>query len=186
MNQREAFIDTMLLGHDHGWAEQHTNPDLRYSHAEDMLRRWREECSASPAKQGRWLGWLQGSLCAMGFLTLDEAKAINMAHRDEPGTPPDYVYDPDDWRGTYQWEDRSEIIDRTDATLNPVDKIKRFGTFLKGPTVWAARIAVSRDEEIEIRWFFSEAEARAAAASPSPLVGEGRGGGSPAGDAAHG
>lgn len=37
----------------------------------------------SPAKLGRWLGWLQASFVANGVLTLDEAKEINQRWADE-------------------------------------------------------------------------------------------------------
>ncbi len=83
---------------------------------------------------------------------------------------PDYIFDPDDWECTYDWTDRWEVTNDLD-----LEDPKRFSTLTKGPDKWAVKVAVSRDEdgdpdEVEVRWFDSEAEARAACGMPAYLT----------------
>jgi len=82
MRQREAFEFSLSVARTRGWGPNREDPLLGSEHAEDMLRRWDD--SFSEAKAGRWLGWLQGVLCAQYWLTLDECKEINHNHSDDP------------------------------------------------------------------------------------------------------
>jgi hypothetical protein len=81
MRQREAFEATLSMALGRGWTTAGGQEPLTPAHAVDMLRRWDD--TFSDAKGGRWLGWLQGVLCALGYVSLDEAKQINMAHADD-------------------------------------------------------------------------------------------------------
>ena len=49
-------------------------------HFEGMIERWPHD--KSEAKQGRWLGYIQGAavVATAGEFSLDSAKQINMAH----------------------------------------------------------------------------------------------------------
>lgn len=79
---------------------------------------------------------------------------------------PDYLYDPDDWEYTINWDSRVDITEDC-KDLRHVGDVKKFNTLIEGPPKFAAKVAVTRDEagdpdEIEIQWFDTEAEARAA------------------------
>ena len=65
------------------------DPALQRDHLNDMLKQMVENANPqdpdggfSEAKLGRWLGWMQAAGCAMGVLNLDDAKTINIRHRD--------------------------------------------------------------------------------------------------------
>lgn len=80
-------------------------------------------------------------------------------------TTPDFVYDPDGWEETYMWRDRNYLVeDQLDRyEQSPIE----YATLIKGPPMWAVRVALTRDEngdpdETEIRWFTSLEEAQAA------------------------
>jgi hypothetical protein len=85
MNQYEAFKETLDLCRPNWPAVD--EDFLSLEHHNDMLRRIDESRftsgpSMSEAKMGRWLGWLQGVASALGLLTLDECKRINMKWSD--------------------------------------------------------------------------------------------------------
>jgi len=99
MNMLEAMRDTIALMEirltelaeegDQGGAErmhiEALSPDLRPGHLRDMLRMMVSDINPqnpaigfSDGKMGRWLGWAQAAVVAMGLANLDEMKAINM------------------------------------------------------------------------------------------------------------
>ena len=89
-------------------------------------------------------------------MTYEEAKAANRH--------PDYIYDPDNWEETYNWEDRNLLVDEPMADLW---KPKEFATLIKGPPMWAKEVVVTKDEngdpdETEVRWFKSLEDAERA------------------------
>ena len=75
---------------------------------------------------------------------------------------PDWIYDPDDWEFTHDWEDRDLLIDDLCGELwEP----KEFATLIKGPPVWAKEVVLTRDgngdpDETEMQWFNSLEEAQ--------------------------
>lgn len=79
---------------------------------------------------------------------------------------PDFVYDPDNWECTYDWQDRS-LLTEDDRRVSRVGDVQRFETLVKGPPKFAAVVATEfQDGEAtdwETRWFDTEAEAMAAA-----------------------
>lgn len=90
MRQREAFLASYALALERGFGKTPisgwgADPEyLTPAHIDDMLRRWpKDNTGMSDAKQGRWLGWLQGIFCALGELSLDDCKRINMEHSDD-------------------------------------------------------------------------------------------------------
>jgi hypothetical protein len=85
---------------------------------------------------------------------------------------PDYIYDPDDWECTWNWED-SDIL--AEDTVQFGDGVHRFNTLIEGPPIFAARVPISFDEsgepdETEIQWFDSEDDALAAVAKRPAAV----------------
>jgi hypothetical protein len=78
-------------------------------------------------------------------------------------TDPDFIYDPNCWEVTHDYEDRDILVD--DADLDVGDYIE-FATLIKGPPKFAAKVVLTRDDgdpdETQIQWFDTEAEARAA------------------------
>lgn len=83
---------------------------------------------------------------------------------------PDFVYDPDNWECTYDWSDRSLLIE-DDPRLRRARDIQRFETLVKGPPKYAAQVPTEfgEDGEVydwEIRWFESEDAARRACGLP--------------------
>lgn len=58
--------------------------DMQRDHLNDMVDQMERqtiddrEPEWSDGKLGRWLGWIQASGCAMGLLSLEECKQINM------------------------------------------------------------------------------------------------------------
>lgn len=101
MNQMQAMKDTVALmerrivdlEEEHGplsdidWRD--LNEDLRPSHVRQMLRVMESgvnpqdtERSFSDAKMGRWLGWAQAAVVAMGIASLDDMKSINKANME--------------------------------------------------------------------------------------------------------
>lgn len=56
-----------------------------FDHLDGMADRITPEFSAD--KIGRWLGWMQGALAAKGWITLEEAKVINLACSQAAGAP---------------------------------------------------------------------------------------------------
>lgn len=101
-----------------------------------------------------------------------------IGHQGRREMKPDYVYDPDDWECTYEWSDRSEMVENYDLDHGAV---KKFNTLVNGPPKFAVNVILARDEagdveDDEIQWFDNEDEAKAAAArmtaqpsAPSPL-----------------
>lgn len=87
---------------------------------------------------------------------------------------PDYIYDPDDWEFTFNWQDRNDLTE--DAIRPFLGEMKRFCTLIEGPPKFAAYVLKSdaQDEgDVELRWFNSEEEAkRAIAVRPATLVEE--------------
>ena len=79
---------------------------------------------------------------------------------------PDYVYDPDDWEFTCGWKDRDLLVDEM-AIAGGLHEPKEFSTLIKGPSVWAKDVVLTRDDEgsadeTEVRWFTSLEEAEKA------------------------
>ena len=78
---------------------------------------------------------------------------------------PDYLYDPDNWECTYEWETRVEAAD--DAGMHYPCEIKRFCTLLRGPDKFAVKVPTAWDEDgnpedWELEFFDSADDARAA------------------------
>lgn len=81
-----------------------------------------------------------------------------------PPATPDYIYDPDDWECTYEYSDRSELVEHLE--LSPGD-VRPLLTLVHGPHVFVSDVILSRDDdgdpdETEVQFFASEDEARAA------------------------
>jgi hypothetical protein len=79
MNQLEAMRETVSVYRE--WSKHWTldqpvtYEECSLAHMEDMLRRVEANPEKfSPAKLGRWLGWMQGAMTAVGALTLEQAK----------------------------------------------------------------------------------------------------------------
>lgn len=81
MNQIRAMEKTVSIAYDNRRLLPGEEGDgVSYEHLANMyLRAASAHASGemSPAKLGRWLGYMQGVLVAKGVLTLDEAKEIN-------------------------------------------------------------------------------------------------------------
>lgn len=80
MNQREAFRDSLKLYEERAtrFHVADAGEGCSLGHARSMMERIDANPDQfSPSKLGRWLGWLQGVMCAYGLLTLEEAKQIN-------------------------------------------------------------------------------------------------------------
>ncbi len=78
---------------------------------------------------------------------------------------PDYIYDPNYWEVTYEWDHRDELVE-----CSPPDpgRIIEFATLIKGPPMFAACVVLTRDEdgdadETEVQWFSTRLEAEKAA-----------------------
>lgn len=85
MDMRAAFEDTIRLAEDRGM--QADGGELSLSHLRDMQARITP--GFSEGKIGRWLGWAQAAVVASGVASLEDMKALNMAHADaEPGARP--------------------------------------------------------------------------------------------------
>ena len=86
-------------------------------------------------------------------------------------TEPDYIYDPDDWEITFNYEDKGELLYYVHgAQFIPVGEVKRFATLISGPERFAAHVPVTWDDkgdpdDAEFQWFETEKEARTAAAA---------------------
>lgn len=82
MDQRSAFFDTLSLCKTRipSYMLDYGRDGCTLKHAISMGERI--DHSFSEAKIGRWLGWLQGSMAAQGYLTLEEAKKINKKWAD--------------------------------------------------------------------------------------------------------
>lgn len=83
MNQREAFRETIELAAKRGVPDL-PGSDYGMDHFYAMKIRIDNDAASdadgrqfSEAKLGRWLGWLQGVLCAQGWVTLEEMKQLN-------------------------------------------------------------------------------------------------------------
>lgn len=77
---------------------------------------------------------------------------------------PDYIYEPDDWEYTCNWDDRNNLTEDADIFLGDV---REFATLTQGPPIYATLVALTFDEngdpdETEIQWFWTRAEAEAA------------------------
>lgn len=88
MNQLQALRDTISVAAP-AWelSETFRRPDaeLTLDHAREMLRRVEEAPDAfSPAKLGRWLGWVQAAAVAAGALSLEQSKIINRMNSKDP------------------------------------------------------------------------------------------------------
>lgn len=78
------LIDERLASWTLDWDAIRSLPiSMQRDHLNDMVNQM--EANENPqggefseGKLGRWLGWLQASACAMGVITLDDAKQINM------------------------------------------------------------------------------------------------------------
>lgn len=94
MNQIEAAKETYALAQKRliewtlDWGMIQKLPEsMQQYHLAEMLEKMIEDNNPqgegfSEAKLGRWLGWMQASFCAMGVLSLEDAKAINMKWSD--------------------------------------------------------------------------------------------------------
>ena len=88
MNQLEAMRDTVNIYRAWHRRWRQTTKVGAYegcslAHFEDMLCRVEANPSGfSESKLGRWLGWMQGAMTAIGALTLEEAKGINKRWAD--------------------------------------------------------------------------------------------------------
>lgn len=84
MNQKAAFLDTLVLASNRGFEGGRENTSI--GHLRSMYARIMEgQQPFSEAKLGRWLGYAQGVLVAQGVLTLDECKKINRQHASGGG-----------------------------------------------------------------------------------------------------
>jgi hypothetical protein len=66
---------------------------------------------------------------------------------------PDYLYDPDDWEVTYEWEMREQAAEDCEVVFSGP---KLFNTLIKGPDIWCAVI------NSRTIWFRSKDEAHRA------------------------
>lgn len=86
MNMLRAMQKTLHIAYDNRHQLPGVTGDgVSYAHLAGMYARatyLHPMGEMSPAKLGRWLGWMQGVMCAKGVLTLDEAKAINKEHAE--------------------------------------------------------------------------------------------------------
>lgn len=81
MDMLSAFDATIQRAEERGMRRAYDEPGFGLDHLRDM--RSRITSDFSDAKLGRWLGWAQASVVAVGCGTLEEMKAINLAHRAE-------------------------------------------------------------------------------------------------------
>lgn len=77
---------------------------------------------------------------------------------------PDYIYDPDDWEYTCNWDDVTYLTEDADIFIGD---IREFATLTEGPRIYATLVPLSFDEngdadETEIQWFWTREEAQAA------------------------
>lgn len=81
---RAAAERTLLLARDRGldMVECQETPEFEYCHLEQMLARWDAGEVTSEGKAGRWLGWMQAAVVALGCgdVTVEEMKTINKRH----------------------------------------------------------------------------------------------------------
>ena len=75
----------------------------------------------------------------------------------------DFVYDPEDWLETVNWDVRDEVHGWGDHL--ETGKPKRIATLIEGPSKWCVKVQVDPDdpEDTDVLWFDSEEEAKAAA-----------------------
>lgn len=99
MDQLAAMRDTISLMDERlvGYIAGNPADALREQHLHDMLRAMESGInpqdpsrSFSEAKAGRWLGWAQAAVVAMGVATLEDVKEINKRHAG--GETPDPIY----------------------------------------------------------------------------------------------
>lgn len=86
MNMLEAARDTLALARKLGMEDMSSDlSELDYPHLTEMLAKM-ETCEMSPAKMGRWLGWMQAAVVSgtLGEARLADMKAINMKWSDDP------------------------------------------------------------------------------------------------------
>ncbi|MDF0532275.1 hypothetical protein P0W64_21200 [Tsukamurella sp. 8F] len=77
VNQIKAFRDTLALAEERGMDED-PDSDVGLAHLRGMLATVEQTAdSFSPAKLGRWLGWVQSAVVAAKVGTLDDMRAIN-------------------------------------------------------------------------------------------------------------
>ena len=84
MNMLEAAKDTLALARTRGMHDLSDIPELDYPHLQEMLVKM-ETVEMSPAKLGRWLGWLQAAVVAntFGLVSLNDCKEINKKWADK-------------------------------------------------------------------------------------------------------
>ena len=83
MNMLEAAKETVGLAETRGMDDKESLiPELSFEHLVSMMERMKST-AISPAKMGRWLGWMQCAVVAAGCGTLEEMKAINMRHSQD-------------------------------------------------------------------------------------------------------
>jgi hypothetical protein len=85
MNMLKAARETLALAADKGYADSVSDiPELDYPHLVSMIEKM-ETVPMSPAKMGRWLGWLQAACVAgtQGAVSLEDCKRINMENNHE-------------------------------------------------------------------------------------------------------
>jgi len=79
MNQRGAIRATIVAARQaSSWFPK--DGPCSIAHFEDMESRLTDDMS--DAKVGRWLGYIQGVMCALGPFPLDDLKAINKEFAD--------------------------------------------------------------------------------------------------------
>lgn len=199
MDQRAAFEDTIALMEERivtvriDIDRAALDESLWPAHLREMIGAVRSgsnpqdtESDFSEAKLGRWLGWAQASVVAMGLANLEEMKAINKRHaslhvvpagtgdgnHDHPdvtaqraiegGTAARSAISPEWW---YAAEDPEQAGDFCDA-VDGVDYGTPFQVFGAATvkTVWFARLTPAEDSETDDDWeceAASEAECQA-------------------------
>lgn len=92
MNQIQAMRDSWALIKERRLARDITAllpMECRTQHLGEMLAKVEAAEKAgtpfSPAKLGRWLGWMQCAATAVGYMSLEESKAINLANAADEG-----------------------------------------------------------------------------------------------------
>lgn len=84
MNQLAAMRETIELALARNFGRHPQDADtqrdgINFNHLLEMEHNAKKG-EYSEAKLGRHLGWMQGVLCATGYMTLNEAKELNRRH----------------------------------------------------------------------------------------------------------
>ena len=88
MDMIAAARDTLALARERNLDDVSSDtPELDYNHLAWMLSEMESKPEKfSPAKMGRWLGWMQAAVVAQscGDISLEDMKQINMRNADDP------------------------------------------------------------------------------------------------------